>query len=130
MAHILLFFARELGDGSRVVKLKTNEAITITVRLPRHTWPEHLILPDHHSPAAVRLLRGRLTGREAILVIRIEGSIHEIQEALLYWEGCGFTVEKDDAHGIQDPRPGPGNRTQPSLQGRGSPFRGSRGLLS
>jgi hypothetical protein len=98
-----------------VAKPKTHEAITITVRLPRHVWPEEFVLPEHPSSAALSLVGAQLTGRETIMVIRIEGSLHEIQEALLYWEGCGFTVEKDAPSGRQDSRGEPGNRTESSL---------------
>lgn len=122
MARSLRYPTRESGD--RVVKRKTNEAVTITVRLPRHTWPEQLILPAHSSPAAVRLLRGRLTGLEAVLVLRIEGSIHELREALLYWERCGVTVEKVNGKGRQYPRRGTGKRSHASMRDRGSSSRG------
>lgn len=110
--------------------LTIKKAVTVTLRLPRHSWPKELMPLAHPSQATISLLRGRLTGREAILVIRLEGSTHEVQDALLYWEGCGFAVEKDGHHRIQNSERGPRTRIKPSLQGRGSPVRGSRDLLS
>jgi hypothetical protein len=113
-----------LWGGSRVAQLKTIVAISVTLRLPRRTWSEDLQPPAHHSSTAVSLLRGRLTRREAVMVIRVEGSLHEIQETLHYWECRGYRVEEGDRHGIRDPLSGPLNLKEPlsSLHGRRSPF--------
>jgi hypothetical protein len=112
-----------------VVGLKASDAISVTVRLPRHAWPDELKLPIHCPRVAVNLLRGRLTCRQAVVVIRVEGSILGIQEVLHRWECCGFKLEEGDCNGIQDSLRDTGNRIYPlSLSGRGYPSRGSRDL--
>ena len=109
-----------------MTRLATSEAVSMTLRLPRNAWAEKLLPPLPESSMAVNLLRGRLTCRQAVLAIRIEGSLHEIEEALHYWKRCGFRVEEGDK-GFQSP---PHDSPAPSLSGRGSPTRGSRDLVS
>lgn len=101
-----------------MARLKTNEAITITLRLPRRAWPKELKPPAHHSIPAISLMRGRLTGRQAVMLIRVEGAIHEIQGALHFWECCGFMVGIADRNGIKNPLREPDNRKLPTLSTR------------
>jgi hypothetical protein len=113
-----------LRGGSRVAQLKTLEAISVTLRLPRRTWSEELQPLAHHSFTTVSLLRGRLTRREAVLVIRVEGSPLEIQETLHYWKCRGYRAGGGDRHGVQDPLSYSGKRNPPlpSLHGPRIPF--------
>lgn len=81
--------------------LRTNAAVTVTVRLPGQDWPEILKPPVHVTGAEVRLLRGSVTGPLATMVIRIEGSLAEIQEVRRYWDRQDFTVEEGDRGGLK-----------------------------
>jgi hypothetical protein len=112
-----------------VAGLKASEAISVTMRLPRRAWPDELNTSIHCPRVAVNLLRGRLTCRQAVVVIRVEGSILGTQEVLHRWECCGFKLEEGDRNGIQDSLRDTGNRLYPlSLYGRGNPSGGSRHL--
>ena len=114
-----------------MVESKRTREVCVTVRLSRGSWPREFRLPVHQTGTSISLLRGRLTGREAVVVIRVEGALHEVQEALRYWKYCGFTVEEGDHGGIRTPARYPGNRQgSPSfLLGRGSRIGSSLDLL-
>lgn len=111
-------------------QLMTNAAITVTVTLPGRDWPEVLKPPAHRSGAAVRILRGCLAGDRAVMVLRVEGSSPEIDEALLYWKRRAFAVKEGDHSGLDVPPRASGDRRQPFFQSRGNPFRNSRDLVS
>jgi hypothetical protein len=102
------------------------------VRMPRRAWPEELKPPAHHFLTSISLIRGRLTGRDAVMVIRVVGSTREIREAFHHWESCGFKVEEGARNGTKQAVGELGNHTapDPSLYGRRSPSRGSRDLFS
>jgi hypothetical protein len=117
----------ELWGGNRVSISTTNQALSITARMPRRSWPQGLNLPAHPVFSSICLLRARLTRLQVVIVIRVDGCTHEIEEALHDWEGCGFKVEEgfcnktNFSHGVF------GNPyfPEPSPNGRGSPARGS-----
>jgi hypothetical protein len=112
---------------NRVAKRTGDEALSVTVSLPRSAWLAELHPPSPRSRRAVSLLRGRLTCRQAVLLIRVAGSVDEIQEALQYWQCCGFRVEEG---GIPDPLRDAGTLLEPSLPDRGSSSRGFRDPFS
>jgi len=108
-----------------VAKRNTGGTVSVTLSLPRSAWPAELNPPARPSPAALSLLRGRLTTRQAVLLIRVDGSDQAIQEAVQYWQCSGFRVEEGD---LPDPLGEVRNlaETVPSLSDRGSPSRGFR----
>jgi len=114
-----------------VAKITTDDAVYITVRMPRHAWPEKLWPLAHHFQTSTSLVRGRLTRRAGVMAIRIEGLTREIENALHYWECCGFKVDKGvrngSEHAVGETRND--DVPQPSPPGRGSSSRGSLDLL-
>jgi len=110
-----------------VATFPTDESISITVRMPRRAWPTALKPPARHGPTSIKLIWGRLTNRETVMVIRAEGTTHQIQEAVHFWEYRGFSVEVGARKGTMQAHGKLGNYKvpHPSLCDRGSPSRGS-----
>ncbi len=79
-----------------MAKPMIEEPICIRLKLPRRAWPEALTSFAAPARTAVRLIRGRLTRRQAVLLIRLEGAVREVKDALHRWERSGFKVDPLD----------------------------------
>jgi len=90
---------------------KLTEAISLTVKLTRHGRPEAVAPPVPSASTAVSLLRGRWTCRQSVQVIRVEGPVQDVREALQAWESRGFTV--DPAPDAARPAASPPKRLNP-----------------
>jgi len=114
-----------------VARITTDGAVFIMVRTSRHAWPDNFGPFAHHFLTSIRLLRDRLTRREAVRAIRIEGPIREIQDTHSSWEVFGFKgddgVPIGSKHALDETRnlmyPDPPHPAE------GSPSLGSLGLL-
>ena len=76
-----------------MAKPMIEEPVCIRLKLPRRAWPKALTSFAAPARTAVRLIRGRLTRRQAVLLIRLEGSVREVKDALRHWERSGFKVD-------------------------------------